>query len=325
MKSRINLAKSPEKSDENDIDDKLTNQSVGRIYYLANNGNADGPYSKVELLAKIEASSLVYHEGIDWTEAKNIDELKDYFKNVQNSSSKDSINIGLDDQNIKKPKNSLVIILGSAFVVALLFIIFILFNRKTNDGSINIQSEISNKIEDSVYRNVENATEVDSKAITSIDNSKDISTSDSYIQVIKVTGSSTMKSANKINYFPENVNDEQLNTWWSPESGENLNSWIKIEFNEVKSVHFVEIHNGAHYPNYPKYGDLYFKNNRITSAKLLFSDGTSEVINLNEIDEIQKISIEERKTKFIKLVPVSYKDGSEWLDICISNFKAIGS
>lgn len=53
------------------------------IYYYSENGKTLGPYSLSELLVKIDAETLVYREGIEWTNAKDIDELKKFFKEQQ--------------------------------------------------------------------------------------------------------------------------------------------------------------------------------------------------------------------------------------------------
>lgn len=53
------------------------------IYYYSENGKTLGPYSLSEVLVKIDAETLVYREGIEWTNAKDIDELKKFFKEQQ--------------------------------------------------------------------------------------------------------------------------------------------------------------------------------------------------------------------------------------------------
>lgn len=48
-------------------------------YYYNENGATLGPFLLSQLLEKIEAETLVYREGIDWTNAKDVAELKEYF------------------------------------------------------------------------------------------------------------------------------------------------------------------------------------------------------------------------------------------------------
>jgi hypothetical protein len=145
------------------------------------------------------------------------------------------------------------------------------------------------------------------------------------LQVTSVTASSIMKPYKTYNYIPENVTDDNLQTWWSPTNPE-INgepSWVKIDFGSPRKISAVEIHNGSHFPDYPKYGNLYTMNNRVTEARLEFSDGTNQVISLREVDEIQRIEISQKETSYIRLIPTHWAEGT-WKDICISNFKAIG-
>jgi uncharacterized membrane protein YhaH (DUF805 family) len=56
-------------------------------YYYSDDGATLGPYSLSQLLEKIEANTLVYREGIDWTNAKDVNELRNYFKSQQTTTS----------------------------------------------------------------------------------------------------------------------------------------------------------------------------------------------------------------------------------------------
>ena len=59
-------------------------------YYFSENGRTLGPFSLSELLEKIESDSLVYREGIDWTNAKDVEELKKFFKTHQSTITNDN-------------------------------------------------------------------------------------------------------------------------------------------------------------------------------------------------------------------------------------------
>ncbi len=58
----------------------IDKSGIEKQYFYEENGNTFGPFSLSILLNKINANTLVYREGIDWTEAKEIAELKNYFK-----------------------------------------------------------------------------------------------------------------------------------------------------------------------------------------------------------------------------------------------------
>ncbi len=58
----------------------LDKSAIEKQYFYEEKGNTYGPFSLSVLLSKIKANTRVYREGIDWTEAKEIAELKNYFK-----------------------------------------------------------------------------------------------------------------------------------------------------------------------------------------------------------------------------------------------------
>lgn len=58
----------------------LNKKSKEYTYYYSENGKTLGPYSLSQLIEKIDLETLVYREGIDWTNAKDVEELKFYFK-----------------------------------------------------------------------------------------------------------------------------------------------------------------------------------------------------------------------------------------------------
>lgn len=49
-------------------------------YYYSSNGNTLGPFTINQLLERIDSNTLVYRDGVDWTTAKELDELKKFFK-----------------------------------------------------------------------------------------------------------------------------------------------------------------------------------------------------------------------------------------------------
>ncbi len=49
-------------------------------YYYSDNGVTQGPLPIIKLLDIIDAETLVYRDGIDWTNAKNVNELNKFFK-----------------------------------------------------------------------------------------------------------------------------------------------------------------------------------------------------------------------------------------------------
>ncbi len=52
---------------------------LGKYFYLDEQGVDYGPFELVDLLEKIDRNTLVYYQGINWTKACEIPELKRYF------------------------------------------------------------------------------------------------------------------------------------------------------------------------------------------------------------------------------------------------------
>jgi uncharacterized membrane protein YhaH (DUF805 family) len=48
-------------------------------YYYSIDGNQYGPYNLIDLIPLITSTTLVWREGIEWTNANRLDELKSYF------------------------------------------------------------------------------------------------------------------------------------------------------------------------------------------------------------------------------------------------------
>jgi uncharacterized membrane protein YhaH (DUF805 family) len=74
--------------------DLLKDESALKYYY-SDNGTTLGPFALSQLLERIEADTLVYREGIVWTNAKDVEELRKFFKAQQNSTSENMINANL--------------------------------------------------------------------------------------------------------------------------------------------------------------------------------------------------------------------------------------
>jgi uncharacterized membrane protein YhaH (DUF805 family) len=64
-------------------------------YYYSENGSTLGPYSLSQLLEKIDAETLVYREGIEWTNAKDVEELRKFFKMQQSTTTNNFIHTNL--------------------------------------------------------------------------------------------------------------------------------------------------------------------------------------------------------------------------------------
>ena len=398
MKSKFNLEKKVIVEDQNSININSTKD----IYYFEINGDSEGPYSINDLLSKIKSNTIVYREGIDWTEAINVPELKFYFNKDERVKSIDRTM--KNSQQIKTKSNKITfIIIGVVFLILIVVISFFLTNNNSkvisdttiennaiNNSSSSSLNNNSNNSESSQneksgtwvvitgsYKSQDEAIHQLNKLLTKGITVELLNTNDfeklskdyyfvcagkqlnkksaqeiskqitekgfeayakdagsdknsintdmiksRYIDIDNIFASSTMNSANNLNYLPTNIIDNNLNTWWSPKTNDKK-PWIKIEFNEVKTIGSIEFHNGSHYLNFKNYGNLYMKNNRITNVKIEYSDGSFIYSNLEEVDEIQKLELIRKQTNYLLITIMDYKQGDTWDDICISHLRVL--
>ena len=125
----------------------LDKNAVEKEYYYEENGNTYGPFSLSILLSKIKSNTLVYREGIEWTKAKEIDELKHYFKVekvVEKQEPLQQTNIAKPIVEAKKSNNS-----GLWFFIILLIVAgvgYYFYNQNNTISSEKTTSIDSSKV-----------------------------------------------------------------------------------------------------------------------------------------------------------------------------------
>ncbi|HAS43045.1 MAG TPA: hypothetical protein DCS93_21375 [Microscillaceae bacterium] len=140
------------------------------------------------------------------------------------------------------------------------------------------------------------------------------------VKTNEVTASSYF-AADGFVYKPTNAIDNSLKTWWSPKREDLVSNWLQLSFDQPQNIRSIEIHGGSHYPDFPKYGDIYRMNMRIKTAVLEFSDGSTETITLKDVDAIQEFSFSPRNTKYVILRAKTFYLTEKWEDLCVSHFK----
>lgn len=134
------------------------------------------------------------------------------------------------------------------------------------------------------------------------------------------TASSTLPTSYGISYTPSLAGDQSLQSWWSPTASDRETCWLQLNFNSSKKVNYISILAGSHYPSFKNLGNLYNKNLRIKLAQLEFSDGSEEIISLEDLDQVQYVQFSSRYTKYIRIRPLRYYPSTKWNDPCISHF-----
>jgi hypothetical protein len=136
-----------------------------------------------------------------------------------------------------------------------------------------------------------------------------------------VSTSSTRPSSYGLTYAAQNINDNSIVTWWSPVPMDRETCWIKISFDSDRLIDNIKIHGGAHYPDFSSLGNLYYLNLRVRTAYLTFSNGSSTMINLDDLDEIQTVYFKRIYTSYVIIKPMRYYSSNKWNDPCISYIK----
>ncbi|MBM3455380.1 MAG: DUF4339 domain-containing protein [Sphingomonadales bacterium] len=272
------------------------------LYYYTRDGVTFGPFTRDVLIEKIGPETLVYRDGIEWTLAKNIPELRVFFPNAnQQTNYPDANSQAKNTQNNAKPLLSVPILI----LILLIFIVFlIIYLNKNNDtttpsnhDSISAKTEIAhNKVEDSIY---------------SINNSDSIEVSD--------IESSGEHFADNTLFASKNMIDDNPNTWWTPDPPDGKESFAKFNLKDgYYDVYKIRIINGS-------YGQYYNNNSRVSKIRITFSDGNSETFNPIETQDYQTLNLSHKyRTKFIKIEILNTNVGNRWNDLCISEIKFYG-
>jgi hypothetical protein len=122
----------------------LDKAAIEKKYFYEENAQTFGPFSLSALLPKINASTLIYREGIKWQKASELNELAPYFKTEKifetASNNNDPV---LKQTEIPKKKSGF----GWFFLLAIVpFIIFFWNKQLNNDQSKEIISPVIDTI-----------------------------------------------------------------------------------------------------------------------------------------------------------------------------------
>lgn len=114
---------------------------------------------------------------------------------------------------------------------------------------------------------------------------------------INVTASSVRYSVQSNTYEPTNVIDGSRKTAWiEGVDGPGLSEWLRFDFGREVNLHRIII-----LPGYFKSPDIWKLNNRLASATLSFSDGTSRAINFPDRMDRQSFDLGSVKTRWVRL------------------------
>jgi hypothetical protein len=172
------------------------NKDVNELkYYYSENGKTIGPFSLEELLEQIDAETLVYREGIDWTNAKDVEELTKLVKpSSLDRTDKEPVSHGA---SLKK---KLLVLLGILITIMVIGMGISAITNKNN--SIPIE-----KIEVKIYSNVKKRNKIIIGSLSIMESNAKFNTC-----LKDVFGDRTIKfsSYNKINNALLDMKNEEM-------------------------------------------------------------------------------------------------------------------
>ena len=132
--------------------------------------------------------------------------------------------------------------------------------------------------------------------------------------IVGVSSSSALKEGDKV-YSASNIVDKNNHTCWADGvSGLGIGESITINFDQKYNISGFRIFNG-----YQKSEDLFYKNSRPTAFRVIGSDGSNVVYNLEDSIYEQDIYFDKMiNVNSIKLVIEKVQRGNKYEDTCIS-------
>jgi hypothetical protein len=115
---------------------------------------------------------------------------------------------------------------------------------------------------------------------------------------ITVTASSTRANYKGVSYAPGNVLDGNPQTAWAEGAGgAGVGEWVRCDFNREISLRRITIA-----PGYFKNRTIWARNNRLSAATVVFSDGSSRKFNFPNDMKRQTLDVGAVKTSSVKIV-----------------------
>ena len=126
----------------------LDKSEIEKKYYYEENGNTYGPFSLSILLTKINSDTLVFSEGSEWVEAKDIEELAKYFKIgkiAQNEVNESLHHTTAQDEIYVEEKSKTSIFIWAILIFITLAVFLFIFNNqnKSNKSDLNTKDSVN--------------------------------------------------------------------------------------------------------------------------------------------------------------------------------------
>jgi hypothetical protein len=115
------------------------------------------------------------------------------------------------------------------------------------------------------------------------------------------TASSSMKPTTITDFRPTNLLDGDLaSVWVEGADGNGVGQWVRLDFQQAVTMARIEIGNGDQRNN-----EWFANDERVKSLELQYSDGRSQVVQLQDAQGLQEIKPATTETEWIKLTILS--------------------
>ncbi|MCB9639540.1 MAG: hypothetical protein H6728_02880 [Myxococcales bacterium] len=115
-------------------------------------------------------------------------------------------------------------------------------------------------------------------------------------------------------YHPENVGDNKdLTAWGEGRKDDGLGEWIQMMLPMPQQLNTISVSNGCRRP-----GERYILNNRVKTARLTFSNGSTQDISLKDTEAKQVVTFRPVRTSSIRLTILSIYKGKIGNLTCIT-------
>ena len=151
----------------------------------------------------------------------------------------------------------------------------------------------------------------------------------------QATASTELKGGQGYSYSPYLVLDGRHDTAWNVKNHEHgIGEWIKLSWPGDRHINKIGVVVGYDKinlkPQYHDQPDMWFRNNRLKSATLLFSDGNQYQVTFSDTKQVQYKNVNESHVQWMKLkindVYLDMYGGklSRWDDLAISEIEVWG-
>lgn len=230
----------------------------------------------------------------------------------------------LEFQNDKKSSDKKLVIILSviiAIIIILILVIALIFKNQSLNVTINnndlnkITQESKNKVESNEYKEEQNDDSDNNDVTTNNIKMRELN-------IVDEDSTSILTDSFKKDYGPYKVLDGDKSTVWAEGvDGPGYGESITLYLDSVHTVKQLKIVNGL-INSY----DGYYKNNRVASIKISFSDGSSQIAHLSDDNTgYQTIDFSRSvDTDYITLTIDSVYSGYKYDDTCIAEVVVLG-